>query len=436
MNWEKEYRQKTMSADEAVAEFVQSGDVIYGSGATVACTALNAVFRAIDKGTLSKLRLHIHTYTNPGLELDQYDFSRDQLDVSSHFWGPGERALAAAGKCSYVPVQFGMHESYMAFFHPTVSILMMSPPDSEGYCNIGPFGYIPAALEQSERVIAQISRHVPRVNGTCHRIHVSRINAFIMADEEMALLINRPASPVEEAIAQNLLNYIPDGACIQLGIGSIANAVGFGLRDKHHLGIHTEVFTESMVDLMECGAVDNSRKTTYPGKSVVGFMHGTKRQYDFVDGNMDMLFCRFSELVNIPNIAANDNMISINGAVSVDLTGQVSAESIGPRQYSGTGGQLDFVRGAALSKGGASFIAIPSTARTRSGVVSRIVPQLAPGSIVTTPRTDVQYVATEYGVARLQFCDVPERVRRLISISHPDYRDELIYAARQSGLLY
>ena len=191
-----------------------------------------------------------------------------------------------------------------------------------------------------------------------------------------------------------------------------------------------------MVDLMECGAVDNSRKTTYPGKSVVGFMHGTKRQYDFVDGNMDMLFCRFSELVNIPNIAANDNMISINGAVSVDLTGQVSAESIGPRQYSGTGGQLDFVRGAALSKGGASFIAIPSTARTRSGVVSRIVPQLAPGSIVTTPRTDVQYVATEYGVARLQFCDVPERVRRLISISHPDYRDELTYAARQSGLLY
>jgi acyl-CoA hydrolase len=329
-----------------------------------------------------------------------------------------------------------MYERYMAHMAPRVSIVLMSRPDEEGYCNIGPNGYTPAGLDASEVIIAQVTKHMPRVNGTCHRYHVSQLAAIVEADDEMAIVNNPAATPVEEQIAGHILNYIPDGACIQLGFGGIANAVGFGLKDKRHLGVHTEVLTESIVDLMECGAIDNSRKTVLPGQTAVGFVIGSQRQYRFIDQNEDLIFDRFSEIVNIKNIAANDNMISINGAVSVDLTGQVCAESIGRRQYSGTGGQLDFVRGASLSKGGASFIAIPSTVKTKEGVKSRIVLDLAPGSIVTTPRTDVQHVVTEYGVATLQFCDVPERVRRLVSIAHPDFRDELLFQAKQAGLVF
>jgi acyl-CoA hydrolase len=436
MNWEQEYQAKLRTPEQAVAEVVRSGDSIYAGGASVAVTALNALFAAVDSGALSHIRLNMHSFMNPGLKLNDYRFSRDQLDILTFFMNGPDRQACADRNASFMPLQYGMYDRYMAAQKPDVCIVLVSPPDQEGYCNIGPFGFTPTPMSMASRIIGQVSKHVPRVNGTAHRYPISRFDALVEADDTLTIAPASTSTPVEQQIANHILEYVQDGSCIQLGIGGIANAIGYGLKRKQHLGIHTEVLTESIIDLMECGAVDNSQKNFHPGKSTVGFVLGTQRQYDYIDNNPDFLFVPFNEVVNIQTIASIDKLISINAAVSVDLTGQVCAESIGRREYSGTGGQLDFVRGASMSKGGASFIAMPSVAKTKSGPQSRIVLDLAPGSIVTTPRTDVQYVVTEYGCVNLQFCSVPERVRKLISIAHPDYRDELTYQAKEAGLLY
>ena len=436
MTWQEEYRRKLNTPEEAIRKCVHSGDCIYGGGASVAVATLNALFAAIDEGALDHITLHAHSFCNPGFELEKYSFSPEQLRLPTFFMNPPDREALKNHKAEYMPLQYGMYDRYIEFHHPNVAIVLVSPPDENGYCNIGPFGFTPAAMSCAATIIGQVSKHVPRVNGSAHDYPVSRFAAFVEADDPLALLNNPPTSEIESRIASYILEFIKDGSCIQLGIGGIANAIGFNLKGRKHLGIHTEVLTESIIDLMESGAVDNSRKAFNRGYSTIGFVLGSQRQYDYIDNNKDFMFVPFREVVSIRNIASIDNMISINAAVSVDLTGQVCAESIGRRQYSGTGGQLDFVRGSSLSKGGASFIAMPSVAHTKNGPTSRIVLDLAQGSIVTTPRTDVQYVVTEYGCVNLMFSSVPDRVKKLISIAHPDYRDELVYQAKKAGLLY
>ncbi len=437
MNWEILYQEKRKTPAEAIMENIHRGDGIYTGGTNQPNAVLNELFRTVDQGSLDHIKLYMHSPCNPGLELANYSFTEEQLRMQSFFMNSPDRALVALKNCSFVPLQYGMLDRYVESIHPEVAIVLMTPPDEEGYLNIGPSGYTPAALKRADRIIAQVTSTMPYVNGTCHRYHVSELAAVVEQEEELAYLLKDPAaSPTEEKIAEHILEYIPDGACIQLGIGGIANAVGYGLRSRKHLGVHTEVLTESIVELIESGAVDNSRKSVFPGQTAIGFVFGTRRQYEFIDHNRDLIFAGFDEIVNIDRIASIDNMISINAAVSVDLTGQVCAESIGHRQYSGTGGQLDFVRGASRSRDGASFIAIPSTVKTKNGVRSRIVFEMNPGSIITTPRTDVQYVATEFGVAKLQFEDVPTRVKRLIAIAHPDFRDELKAQAKAGGILY
>ena len=435
MNWEFEYHSRIRSAQAAIYENVQSGDGIYTGGPSSPTHTLNALFDAIQEEKLTGIELHSHTIFGD-LTLSKYQFTREQLKYHTFFSSEPDRIFMNGKKCSYMPIQYGQFTSYIETVRPEVCIVMMSPPDLDGYCNIGPAGFHPVALRCAKKIIVQISKHVPRVVGTSHRYHVSEIDAFVLFDDPMSIVPSVPPTDVDQRIADFILERVPDGACIQLGIGGVANAVGFGLHHKKHLGIHSELLTESIVELMEQGAVDNSCKKYRPGVSVIGFALGTERQYQYIDQNPDFLFAEFSEVINIRNIAANDHMISINSAISVDLTGQVCAESIGRQIYSGTGGQLDFVRGSVQSKGGASFIAIPSTVKTKQGVKSRIVMDLELGSIVTTPRTDVQHVVTEYGVATLQYCDVPERVRRMIAIAHPDYRDELSWSARRAGLLF
>lgn len=434
MDWSQEYKQKLRKPKEAMEEQISSGDSIYAGGATVAKTTLEALFQIIDEGKVKGIILNAHSPVN-GLDLSKYSFTREQLTMDTFFMNPPDRAMVQAGKAFYMPLQYGMYKRYIDHVKPNVSIILMSPPDENGYMNIGPFGFHPAALASSKKIIAQVSKYVPRVNGTAHRYHVSEVAAIVEADDPMGIVNNPEATEIEKKISEHILEYIPDGACIQLGIGGIANAVGFGLKDKKHLGIHSEVLTESIVDLMEAGVVDNSCKAFKPGQTTLGFVLGTERQYQFIDQNKDLLFCGFEDIVNIKNIASNKNMISINAAISVDLTGQVCAESIGHREYSGTGGQLDFVRGASLSEGGCSFIAMPSTSETKNGRVSRIVLELLPGSIVTTPRTDVQYIVTEYGCVNLMFSNVADRVKKLISIAHPDFRKELTFGAKQAGLI-
>lgn len=435
MNWETEYKQKLRSPEQAIREVVRSGDSIYGSGASVAVTTLNALFKVVDSGDISGLKLNIHSFVNPGLELNNYHFTREQLDIPTFFMNGPDRKAVADGNAVYMPLQYGMYDRYTENQKPDVCIVMVSPPDEEGYCNIGPYGFTPTPMKLASRIIGQVNRNVPRVNGTAHRYPVSRFAALVEADDALGIIDNPPASEAETRIAEHIMEHVRDGCCIQLGFGGIANAIGFNLKNFRHLGLHTEVLTESMIDLIESGVIDNSCKPFHRGKSTVGFVLGSQRQYDFINDNKDFMFVPFNEVVNVSTIASIDNMISINAAVSVDLTGQVCAESIGRRQYSGTGGQLDFVRGASMSKGGASFIAMPSVAKTSNGPVSRIVLDLAPGSVVTTPRTDVQYIVTEYGCAELRFNSIPDRVKKLISIAHPDFRDQLMFEAKQAGLL-
>ena len=438
MDWKKIYQEKLRTPEEAIRENVHSGYSVFGGGTSLPVTCYNVMLKMIDEGELDGITLHIHSPCNEGMEFDQYNFSRDQLWVPTWFMNAPDRELVKQKKFTYMPLQYGMLTRYIEHMDPDICILLMSPPDENGNCNIGPNGYNTPALRHCKKIIAQISKYVPRVNGTFHDFHVSELAAIVEADDPIAIQ-NHPAtaSPEEQKISEHILNFIPDGACIQLGIGGIANAVGFGLRDRKHLGVYSEILTDSIVDLMEDGIIDNSRKKLYPGQSCIGFCFGSQRQYDYINDNKDFIFLGFEDLINVKNIASIDNMISINAAVSVDLTGQVCAESIGHRQYSGTGGQIDFVRGASMSKGGYSFIALPSLAHTRQdGVKSRIVAEFDPGSIVTTPRTDVHYVVSEYGAVCLQFCDIPTRVKRMISIAHPDYREELTFQAKKAGLLY
>ena len=274
------------------------------------------------------------------------------------------------------------------------------------------------------------------MNGTAHDYHVSQLAAVVEHAEPLAPVAPAACAPEELKIAEHIVDRVRDGACIQLGIGGLANAVGQGLRSKRHLGVHSEMFPDVMAELQREGVIDNSRKTHLPGVSVAGFAVGTPQLHAFIERNPAVLFTPYERVNDFDMIRANDDMVSVNSAIAVDLTGQVCAESFGSRQYSGTGGQVDYVRGAAASKGGMSFVALTSRARTSAGPASKIVPTLAPGSVVTTLRTDVHLVCTEYGCVDLRFCDIPTRAKRLISIAHPDVRDELAREARALGLLY
>ncbi len=223
---------------------------------------------------------------------------------------------------------------------------------------------------------------------------------------------------------------------MQFGIGGTSNVVGLHLKEKKDLGAHTEMLTDSMMDLFEEGVITGRRKTFHPGKIVCGFSVGTKKLYDFMDNNPICEFAPIHYTNNVDNIAKNDTMVSINNTLTVDLTGQCASESLGHSMYSGTGGQVDFVRGAAKSKGGMSFMTLPSTSMTKNGRISRIVSQFLPGTVVTTPRSDVQYIVTEWGIADLKLKSIHSRIKEMLKIAHPDFRDQLKYEAEQAGLLF
>lgn len=434
-SWQAEYERKVMTAEEAVCAFVPSGSKVFMGGLDVAQHTLEALFQRVLTGEVEGIELY-GNMTNGDLGLDRLRVPEERFRYRSFFNGANERAGTAAGSATYVPLHLSRTERYLAHVEPDVSIVQMTPPDEHGFCNIGPMGFTPAGLRHSRTIVAQVNPNLPAVNGTAHDYHVSDIAAFVPCDDPLACMPAAQFAPEELKIAEHIVARVPDGACIQLGIGGLANAIGQGLRSKQHLGVHSEMFPDVMAELQSEGVIDNSRKTHLSSVSVAGFAVGTRKLYDFIDRNPDVLFTPYEYVNALDVIRANDNMVSVNSAVSIDLTGQVCAESFGSRQYSGSGGQVDYVRGAAASKGGMSFIAFTSLAHTSKGPVSKIVPTLAPGSVVTTLRNDVHYVCTEYGCVDLRYCDIPTRATRLISIAHPDFRDELAFEARRLGLLY
>ena len=309
----------------------------------------------------------------------------------------------------------------------------VAPMDRHGYFSLALNGsYIDAMLDKTKRIFLEVNDRQPR--GLCGSlIHISQVDAIVEYNHDLPVLPPVQLDEVSKTIGGLIAERIPDGACLQLGIGAIPDATGMALKSKHDLGIHTEMFTDSMVELIECGAVNNSKKQIHRGKTVTTFAFGSQRIYDYIDDNPAVEILPV-EYVNDPDvICQNDNMISINAAVEVDLFGQVCAESVGTKHMSGSGGQIDYVRGACQSRGGKSFIAFTSTAK--GGTISKIKPILAPGAVVTTSKNDVDYIVTEYGVAHLRGRSLGERARQLIAIAHPDFRDELTFEAKKRGIM-
>lgn len=419
MDWKSYYQSHIVSGEEAVSK-IQSGDRIVighacGEPSFLVETMVKHAEDYQNVEVVHMVAMGECAYAQPGME--------SHFRHNAIFVGGKTRDAINSGRGDFTPCFFF---EVPKLFHTTmpiyVAMVTVTPPNEEGFVSLGvsvDYGY--EAVKAAKVIIAQVNDQMPFTYGNL--IPVERINYFV---EHSAPIIELPPpkiGEVEKAIGENCASLIRDGDTLQLGIGAIPDAVLMFLKGKHDLGIHSEMFSDGVVDLVDAGVITNKRKTCNNGKFVANFLMGTKRLYDFVDHNPDVLM-KPVDYVNHPAIIAqNDNLVSINSCVQVDLMGQISSESIGPMQISGVGGQVDFIRGAALSNGGRSIIAMPSTAS--HGTISRIVSQLDAGGTVTTSRADVDYVVTEYGIAHLKGHTLQERGEALIKIAHPDFRDEL-----------
>jgi 4-hydroxybutyrate CoA-transferase len=312
--------------------------------------------------------------------------------------------------------------------------MVVTPPDENGFCNRSCYGgLVPKdAIAKADLVLAEINPKTPWLEGDTLKIHISEIDYICESNADLVEIPDIPIAEVEQQIAAYIADMIPDGSNIQLGLGGLANAIGYFLLDKKDLGVHTEVVQKSFMNLMKAGVVNCSRKNYQPGKVMATFCVGDKELWDYVDHNDNFLFTEVAFNNDPYVIGKNDNLISVNNALCMDLTGQVGAESIRHRQYSGTGGQMNFIQGTARSQGGKSILALNSTWKDKQGnLKSSIIPFIPPGTIVTTPRTEVEYVITEHGVANLKYKRVPDRIKAMISVAHPDFRDGLRFQAKR-----
>lgn len=420
-SWLPEYNKKVTSAEVALSQ-VQSRDSIYvQSNAAAPQPLIDALVARAD--TLKDVEI-FHILTMGRADYIKPEYS-DSFKVHALFIGRNVREAVNQGRADYTPVFLSEIPSlFMTDRLPVdVCLIQVSPPDRHGYCSFGVSVDCTLAARKSARlVIAEVNRQMPRTLGRSF-VHVSRLDHIVETDRPLPEHVPKPSDDVSNAIGKNVAQLIEDGATLQLGIGAIPDAILRCLTDKYELGIHSEMFSDGVVDLIEAGVITNDRKTVLPGKIAVSFVMGTRRLYDFVDNNPLVEF-QTSDFINDPMvIAQNYRMTAINSALQVDLTGQVCADSIGETLYSGFGGQVDFIRGAARSEGGKPIIAIPSTAK--KGTVSRIVTHLSPGSGVVTSRGDVHYVVTEYGIADLYGKNLKQRAKSLIEIAHPDFRANL-----------
>ena len=359
---------------------------------------------------------------------------------SLHFSGY-DRRQHDAGRCNYLPLNLGeVPDYYRRFIDPVdIVILKCCPLDEQGFFNFGAANlWHRQVIERAKMVIVEVTRGLPYAYGEHNGVHVSEVDYVVEGDDQPAVeLANPPPSEIDHAVAHRIAAEIEDGACLQIGIGGMPNAVcalllESGVRD---LGVHTEMLTDGMAELYEAGRITGARKTLDRGKIIYTFALGSSRLYATINRNPDVL-CYPVEYTNLPHfIMRNDRVISINNTTQIDLQGQAASESDGHRHISGTGGQLQFVRGAYASKEGKSFICLASTYDKRGERRSRIVLDLTPGNVVTTPRTDVMYVVTEYGMVNLKGKSVAERARALIGIAHPDFREQLERQAYEHRLI-
>lgn len=357
-----------------------------------------------------------------------------------HFGGY-DRAKHDAGLCVYIPLNLGeVPDYYRRFIDPVdIVVLKTCPLDEDGYFNFGPTNvWMRALIETAKTVIVEETMGLPYVFGDSNGVHVSEVDFIVEGDHTPATeLHNPPASDLDHAVAQNIAAEVDDGACVQIGIGGMPNAVCSLLKESgvKDLGVHTEMLTDGIIDLYKAGYITGARKALNPGKIAFTFALGTRSMYEALDRNADMMCCPV-DYTNMPHIIMqNENVVSINSTTQIDLQGQAASESDGHRHISGTGGQLQFVRGAYASKGGKSFMCLPSTFERKGVRKSRIVLNLTQGNIVTTPRSDVMYVVTEFGIVNLKGKSVASRAKALISLAHPDFREQLEREAYENKLI-
>lgn len=431
--WVSKYNSKLISSDEAVKIIKSNDNIVIQPGCAAPMELIRAMVRRKDELEAVKI-YHILIvgdlpYTQPGME--------KHFKHVAFFIGGNTRKSVNEGRAEFIPIF--LSEVTLLFkqgiLTADVALINVSPPDEHGFCSYGiDVGNIKTPAEKAKVVIAQVNKEMPRGLGNSF-IHINKIDYLVEYDEPLMELpqVDPNASPeilkIYDDIGRNVAELIEDGSTLQMGIGAIPDSVLKYLREKNDLGVHTEMFSDGMIELVEEGIINGELKTLHQGKIVAGFVLGTKRSYDFLDNNPIFEF-HPQEYVNDPFIIAKNNkMVAINSAIEVDLTGQVCSDSIGTKLYSGIGGQVDFVRGAAHSPGGKPIIALP--AATKDKKISRIVPTLKPGAGVVTSRGDVHYVVSEYGIANLWGKTIQERARELIRIAHPDFRDELTQFAKE-----
>jgi acyl-CoA hydrolase len=429
MSWMVRYRERLRTSAEAVAA-IGSGEKVYlGSG----CAAPHGLIASLAArhGELRGVEIVHHLtlgeapYIAPGME--------ESFRLRDCFVAANTREAVNEGRADYIPVH--LHEMPRLFRRGVIpldwALIQVSPPDEHGFCSFGiEVGVTKPAALCARNIVVEVNRRMPRTLGDSF-IHVSKIEAFVEVDRDLDEFHPEPPTDVEREVGRHVSGLIEDGACLQLGLGAIPNAVLAYLGDRRDLGIHTEMITEALPGLVQSGVVTGERKSLHPGKVVAGFIMGTRQVYDFAHDNALFEF-HPTDYVNHPaNIARNVGMTAVNSAIEIDLTGQVCSDSIGERIHSGFGGQADFMRGAALAEGGRPIIALPST--TADGSRSRIVPVLAQGAGVVLTRADVHFLVTEYGVAPMLGRSLRERAESLIAIAHPDFRESLLAAARRRG---
>lgn len=429
--WREDYNKKLASAAEAVRA-IKSGDRVVVDHACGEAQALSEAMVARAPELQNVEVVHMVAMGKAKYCLPEMD---GHFRHNSLFVGATSRAAVNEGRADYTPVFFSEIPSLFrdGYLPVDVALPQVSPPDEHGYCSLGiSVDYTRAAVDCARTVIAQVNKNMPRTFGESF-VHVSRFDHIVEIDEPLIELPRPKITEVEENIGRYVADLIEDGSTLQLGIGSLPDAVLLFLKGKKDLGIHSEMFSDGVVDLFEEGVVTNQAKTLHRGKMVATFLMGTRRLYDFVHNNPAVIMYPV-DYVNDPFvIARNKKMVSINSALQVDMVGQVCADSIGIKQYSAVGGQVDFVRGASRSEGGKAIIAMPSTAG--GGKYSRIVNTLDTGASVTTSRFDVHYVVTEYGIANLRGKSTRQRAMELISVAHPNFREELRAAAKARRLL-
>lgn len=433
MDWKALYNERCKTPEEAV-KLVNSGDRIFiGTASGIAFKLCDALYKR--KEELENVVI-CHGLTPRVLPFFEKE-AAGHFSTVSYFAGPGERVGIQNGQTRFTSLHLSQIADWCRHVaRPNVAFFEVSPPDEEGYVSYGAFpAFSEHVREMSDVIILQINKNVPYTLGKDTKIHISQATAIAEADDDLFSIPNMPFDETIKTLSQYIVDEIPDGATLQLGLGSLSNAVGFGLKGRSDIGIHSEMMTDSMMELMKAGVVTNKKKSYMPGKSVAAFAIGTPELYKFIDQNKDMYFAPYSFVNDPAVIAKNDNMISVNTAMSIDLFGQVCADCLAGHQQSATGGQIDYVRGAQMAKGGKSFIALTSTLTNKKGTSSRIVASFPAGTAVTTPRSDVQYVVTEYGCVNLKHLTMDDRARAIISLAHPDFREELTEQAKQLHIL-